>query len=152
MDIAAWLRSLGLGQYEPVFRDNDIDAELVPLLTVGDLKGSWHRPVGHRRKLLDAITTLNLEAGSSESVPAQPTRSAPPFQSGRPQQPEGVRRQLTILGPACSAGAQSTDCRGGAGQLGSAFDEASAHCIGAGGGVLADHYPSGMKNWQAASA
>jgi hypothetical protein len=26
MDIAAWLRGLDLGQYEAVFRDNDIDA------------------------------------------------------------------------------------------------------------------------------
>ena len=33
MDVGAWLRGLGLGQYEPAFRDNDIDAGLLPALT-----------------------------------------------------------------------------------------------------------------------
>ena len=26
MDVAAWLRDLGLGQYEQSFRENDVDA------------------------------------------------------------------------------------------------------------------------------
>ena len=30
MDIGAWLRDLGLGQYEALFRENDIDAEVLP--------------------------------------------------------------------------------------------------------------------------
>jgi hypothetical protein len=30
MDIAAWLRRLGLEQYAPAFRDNDVDAEALP--------------------------------------------------------------------------------------------------------------------------
>ena len=29
MDVAAWLRGLGLGQYEQAFRENDIDAEVL---------------------------------------------------------------------------------------------------------------------------
>ncbi|TIW47937.1 MAG: hypothetical protein E5V71_02950, partial [Mesorhizobium sp.] len=33
VDIAAWLASLGLGEYAPAFRDNDIDFELLPKLT-----------------------------------------------------------------------------------------------------------------------
>ena len=33
MDIAAWLDGLGLGHYEQAFRDNDIDAEVLPRLT-----------------------------------------------------------------------------------------------------------------------
>ena len=28
MDVGDWLRSLGLGQYETLFRENDIDAEV----------------------------------------------------------------------------------------------------------------------------
>jgi len=28
MDIAAWLRDLGLERYAPAFRDNDVDAEV----------------------------------------------------------------------------------------------------------------------------
>jgi hypothetical protein len=29
MEIGAWLRGLGLGQYEQAFRENDIDAEVL---------------------------------------------------------------------------------------------------------------------------
>ena len=52
MDVGAWLRGLGLGQYEPTFRDNDVDAEVLPELTADDLIGLGITSVGHRRKLL----------------------------------------------------------------------------------------------------
>ena len=42
MDIAAWLDSLGLGQYTQAFRDNEIDERVLPSLTVEDLK-SWRQ-------------------------------------------------------------------------------------------------------------
>ena len=58
MEVAAWLRSLGLEQYEPAFRDNDIDDTLVLRLTGEDLKDLGVVSVGHRRKLLDAIAEL----------------------------------------------------------------------------------------------
>ena len=38
MEIGAWLRSLGLERYEPAFRDNEIDWEALPNLTIDDLK------------------------------------------------------------------------------------------------------------------
>jgi hypothetical protein len=38
MDIAAWLRGLGLEEYEPAFRDNRIGAEILPKLTGEDLR------------------------------------------------------------------------------------------------------------------
>jgi hypothetical protein len=31
VDIAAWLHGLGLQQYEQAFRDNDVDAEVLPV-------------------------------------------------------------------------------------------------------------------------
>ena len=37
MDIAAWLRGLGLEQYEPAFRANEIDEKVLPSLTSEDL-------------------------------------------------------------------------------------------------------------------
>ena len=55
MDVAAWLRDLGLGRYVSAFRDNDIDAEVLPKLTAEDLISIGVTSVGHRRKLLDAI-------------------------------------------------------------------------------------------------
>jgi hypothetical protein len=58
MDIAAWLRGLRLEEYEPAFRDNRIDAEVLPELTGEDLKDIGIAAVGDRRKLLQAIAAL----------------------------------------------------------------------------------------------
>ena len=33
MDVVVWLRSLGLGKYEAVFRENEIDETVLPNLT-----------------------------------------------------------------------------------------------------------------------
>ena len=38
MDIAGWLRGLGLAQYEEAFLENAIDAGVLPELTSDDLK------------------------------------------------------------------------------------------------------------------
>ena len=98
MEVAAWLRSLGLEQYEAAFRDNDIDVELVPRLTSEDLKDLGIVSVGHRRKLLDAIAELNNVADRSDGFPVDPGPApAPPNPSNLPQRPDAERRQLTIL-------------------------------------------------------
>ena len=49
MDVGDWLRSLGLGQYEPAFRDNGIDAEVLPDLTDADLE-KLGVLLGHRKR------------------------------------------------------------------------------------------------------
>src|SRR3954468_23408978 len=64
VDVGAWLRGLGLGQYEPAFRDNEIDAGLLPRLTADDLKELGVSLVGHRRRLLDAIDALRADDGA----------------------------------------------------------------------------------------
>jgi hypothetical protein len=58
VDVAQWLRNLGLAQYEQAFRDNAVDADTLPRLTGDDLKEIGVHAVGHRRKLLDAIACL----------------------------------------------------------------------------------------------
>ena len=58
MDVGSWLRSLGLGQYEANFRDNKIDTDLLPRLTIDGLKDIGVSAVGDRRRLLDAIAAL----------------------------------------------------------------------------------------------
>ena len=58
MDVGGWLRSLGLGQYWANFRDNKIDADVLPQLTADDLKGHRVSAVGDRRRLLAAIAAL----------------------------------------------------------------------------------------------
>ena len=52
IDVASWLQQLGLAQYEPAFRDNDVDGEVLPELTADDLISIGVTSVGHRRKLL----------------------------------------------------------------------------------------------------
>ena len=81
MEIGVWLRGLGLEQYAPAFRDNDIDAEVLPELTADDLIGLGVTSIGHRRKLLAAIAALRAQ----RRTPAGPPRRAgtPPF-SARP--------------------------------------------------------------------
>ena len=58
MDIAAWLRNLGLERYEPAFRGNEIDGEALPKLTAEDFKDLGVVLGSHRRRLLEAITAL----------------------------------------------------------------------------------------------
>src|SRR5690349_2295909 len=89
MDVAEWLRGLGLEQYAPAFRDNDIDAEVLRRLTGEDLRELGVRSIGHRRRLLDAISALGGAAlagvastGASLELPAQG---------------EAERRQLTVM-------------------------------------------------------
>lgn len=80
MDVAQWLRSLGLEQYEQAFRDNAVDADTLPRLTGDDLKELGIHAVGHRRKLLDAISRLDRSPAHPAIVGA-----------------EAERRQLTVM-------------------------------------------------------
>ena len=69
MDVADWLRALGLERYEAAFRENAVDAELLPNLTTDDLKDLGITLVGHRRRLLEAIAGLRSE-GTPTADPA----------------------------------------------------------------------------------
>ena len=88
MDVGAWLRGLGLGQYEQAFRDNDIDAGLLPTLTADDLRELGVASLGHRKRLLAAIAAL---APPNEPQPSPPDPS--PVSTGR----QAERRQLTVM-------------------------------------------------------
>ena len=55
MDVGAWLRGLGLGQYEAAFAENEIDASVLPDLTADDLREIGVASVGHRRQLAPLI-------------------------------------------------------------------------------------------------
>ena len=70
MDVASWLRGLGLGQYEAAFRENAIDESVLPDLTDQDLEKIGVL-LGHRRKLLRAIANL-------DAIQSHQARSATP--------------------------------------------------------------------------
>jgi class 3 adenylate cyclase len=92
MDVARWLGGLGLGQYETNFRDNKINADLLPRLTNDDLKDIGVSALGDRLQLLDAIAAL---AGP------KPPADIPAFRlEPRPPKDPAVsaeRRPITVM-------------------------------------------------------
>jgi len=87
MDIGGWLRGLGLERYEQAFRENRIEADVLPSLTVEDLKDLGVTLVGDRRRLLDAIAALGASAATTTPTVAVSDASATA---------EAERRQLTV--------------------------------------------------------
>src|SRR5262245_59986239 len=87
MDVAGWLRGLGLERYEQTFRDNAIDAEVLPALTDADLE-KLGVLLGHRKRLLKAIAELGKGEATATSLPEVPVESSVPM---------AERRQLTVL-------------------------------------------------------
>jgi SAM domain (Sterile alpha motif) len=57
--IADWLEKLGMSEYAERFAENDIDFTILSDLTDQDLEKIGIASLGHRRKLLRAITSLN---------------------------------------------------------------------------------------------
>ncbi|KAH7316068.1 hypothetical protein KP509_21G077200 [Ceratopteris richardii] len=56
--VKGWLESLGLDKYAQQFEDHEVDVEVLPLLTLDDLKEMGITAVGSRRKLFFAIQQL----------------------------------------------------------------------------------------------
>ncbi len=80
MDVGTWLSGLGLGQYEAVFRENEIDADVLTELTDQHLK-DLGIALGHRLKLLRAIRELAGDA------PAKASEQPKPQDAGMPSRP-----------------------------------------------------------------
>src|SRR5690242_21267010 len=85
MDVGGWLRSLGLGQYEALFRASEIDADILSELTEVDLE-KLGVPLGHRKRLLRAISGL---ATAETLAPTTSTGTKPPDAA--------ERRHLTVM-------------------------------------------------------
>ncbi len=85
MDVAAWLRDLGLGQYESRFRENEIEADVLPDLTEADLE-KLGLPLGPRKRILKAIANLGEapKTSGAENLARSPEDAA-------------ERRQLTVM-------------------------------------------------------
>lgn len=57
--VKAWLSQLGLGQYASLFEIHEVDDEVLPMLTLEDLKDMGINAVGSRRKMFCSIQNLN---------------------------------------------------------------------------------------------
>src|SRR5882757_7538791 len=81
MDVGTWLSGLGLSQYEAVFRESEIDVDVLTELTDQHLK-DLGVALGHRLRMLRAIRELAGDA---------PVKAS----SAKPQ--DADRRQLTVM-------------------------------------------------------
>jgi len=84
--IADWLQTIGVGQYSKRFAENEIDVSILRHLTDQDLKDIGI-PLGHRRKILAAITEL----GGATPATDPAAREEP-----KPQD-TAERRQVTVM-------------------------------------------------------
>ena len=87
-EIVDWLERLGLGQYAQRFAENEIDVSVLAHLTDQDLK-DMAIPLGHRRKLLAAISspTAATQAAGEPSAAAMAPKTADAAE----------RRQVTVM-------------------------------------------------------
>ena len=74
MNVAQWLNAIDLGQYEALFREHEIDANVLPDLVEADLE-KIGVPLGHRKRLMRAIAALS--AGGTPPSAAKPTSAQP---------------------------------------------------------------------------
>lgn len=86
MQIADWLRTLGMSEYAERFAENDIDTSVLRDLTDQDLK-ELGVSLGHRRKMLRAIAEVSCVA------PASPQLA---LTEPKPQD-TAERRQVTVM-------------------------------------------------------
>ena len=141
MDVAAWLRGLGLEQYASAFRANDVDGEVLPELTADDLIGLGVTSIGHRRKLLAAIAALGTEPPTG----AQSATSATSASTAAPTI-EAERRQLTVMfcdlvgSTALSARLDPEDLR----EVIAAYHRAVAETVGRFDGFVAKYMGDGV--------
>ena len=73
-EIADWLKKLGMSEYAQRFAENGIDVSALPHLTDQDLKDIGVL-LGHRRKMLAAISQLAGAAPASLEPATRPSRS-----------------------------------------------------------------------------
>jgi class 3 adenylate cyclase len=132
--IGDWLEKLGMSEYGQCFADNKIDVSVLRHLTDQDLKDIGI-PLGHRRKILAAIT----EMGTAPATPA-----ATPATEPKPQD-TAERRQVTVMfsdlvgSTALSVRMDPEDLR----EVISAYQKSVAQAVGRFGGFVAKYTGDG---------
>ncbi len=95
--IKQWLRDLGLETYIEAFEENDLDLELAVDLSDIDLKDLGVASMGHRKKLLRAIESLDVPSPSTNGqMDAAPDATNTPSNLTA-QISQAERRQLSIM-------------------------------------------------------
>ena len=74
MDVATWLRDLGLERHETAFRDSLIDMDVVRELTESDLE-KLGLALGDRKRILKAIASLPTAEPAAAAIPVAAPRT-----------------------------------------------------------------------------
>ena len=136
--IADWLEKLGMSEYAECFVQNDIDFTILSELTDHDLEKIGVASLGHRRKLLRAIASLEGVLDTSPSGKAV----------GKAATPNNIaeRRQVTVMfsdlvgSTALSARMDAEDLR----EVISAYQKCVAETVGRFGGFVAKYMGDGV--------
>ncbi|HTF74623.1 MAG TPA: adenylate/guanylate cyclase domain-containing protein, partial [Bradyrhizobium sp.] len=143
MEVAVWLRSLGLERYEAAFRENEISERVLPSLTQEDLKEIGVGPVGHRRMLLEAIAALRADTGDNAPSANLAVVSSAPNVS---PEDRAERRQVTVMfsdlvgSTALSTRMDPEDLR----EVISSYQKSVAETVGRFGGFVAKYMGDGV--------
>ena len=142
MNVAQWLNAIDLGQYEALFREHEIDADVLPDLVEADLE-KIGVPLGHRKRLMRAIAALS--AGGTPPSAAKPA-SAQPSPSPPTSVTEAERRPITVMfcdlvgSTTISAALDAEDWR----NLVSAYLDAASEAVTQMGGRVAKKLGDGL--------
>ena len=136
--IADWLEKLGMSEYAECFVQNDIDFMILSELTDHDLEKIGVASLGHRRKLLRAIASLE---GVLDTYPSGKG-------VGKAATPNNIaeRRQVTVMfcdlvgSTALSARMDAEDLR----EVFSAYQKCVAETVGRFGGFVAKYMGDGV--------
>ena len=97
--IAEWLEKLGMSEYAQRFAENDIDFTILSDLTDQDLEKIGVASLGHRRKQLRAIASLDdtpAMASAAQVALSAPQPVAVPS-TPPPAEAAGERRHVTVM-------------------------------------------------------
>ena len=139
--IADWLAALGMSEYAAGFADNDIDFTILGDLTDQDLEKIGVASLGHRRKLLRAIASLDSPDKIAPAVAIQPAAPATPRAVDSAE-----RRQVTVMfsdlvgSTALSARMDPEDLR----EVISAYQKCVAETVRRFGGFVAKYMGDGV--------
>jgi class 3 adenylate cyclase/predicted ATPase len=149
MDVGEWLRGLGLGRYETVFREHAIDMDVLADLTDGEL-AQIGVSLGDRKRLLKVIATLSKTEPFSSSkegaVPAETNLPATPSPAPLVAGKDAERRPITVMfcdlvgSTAISARLDAEDWR----NLVSAYLDAASEAVTQMGGRVATKLGDGL--------
>ncbi|HZZ22839.1 MAG TPA: AAA family ATPase, partial [Roseiarcus sp.] len=130
MNVAQWLNAIDLGQYEPLFREHEIEVNVLPDLAEADLE-KIGVPLGHRKRLMRAIAALSAGGTPPTAKPASAAPKAAPVSA--------ERRPITVMFcdlVGSTSLAATLDVEDWHNLVGAYLDEASASVTGLGGHVL----------------